>query len=159
MKKATVKGFAMFGLLAVMTIVTAGVSAKAQSLEYKIGANIPFDFSVADKKLPAGKYWISRAQQGQGDTILDIRSAKGNASVVRLTVPVNTLYPMRTASLVFNRYGNEYFLSVVWPKGGSIGRALTKSRVERELERKSQDNQVAATTAPVLETVTIRADN
>ena len=159
MKKATVKGFAMFGLLAVMTIITAGASAKAQSLDYRLTANIPFEFSVADKKLPAGKYWISRAQQSQGDMIVQIRSAQGNANVIRLTIPVNTLYPMRSASLVFNRYGNEYFLSEVWPKGGSIGRELTKSRGERELERKAQGNQVAATTGPVLETVTIRASN
>jgi hypothetical protein len=48
MKKATVRGFAKFGLLAVMMIVAAGVSAKAQTLEYRLTANIPFDFSVAD---------------------------------------------------------------------------------------------------------------
>jgi hypothetical protein len=159
MKKATVKGFAMFGLLAAMTIITAGVSAKAQSLEYRLTANIPFEFSVANKKLPAGKYWISRAQQSQGDMIVQIRSTQGSADVIRLTIPVNRLYPMRSAALVFNRYGNEYFLSVVWPKGASIGRELTKSRNERELERKAQGNQIAATTGPVLETVTIRASN
>jgi|KBSSwiStaDraftv2_1062776.scaffolds.fasta_scaffold87089_1 hypothetical protein len=159
MKKATVKGFAMFGLLAVMTIITAGASAKAQSLDYRLTANIPFDFSVADKKLPAGKYWISRAQQNQGDMVVQIRSTKGNANVIRLTIPVNTLYPVRDAAVVFHRYGNEYFLSEVWPKGGSVGRALTKTRVERELERKSQDNQIAATRGPELETVTIRASN
>ena len=160
MKKATVRGFAKFGLLAVMMIVAAGVSAKAQTLEYRLTANIPFDFSVADKKLPAGKYWINRAQQSQGDTVLQVRSANGSgAGVVRLTIPVNTLHPMTSASLIFNRYGNEYFLSEVWPKGGSVGRGLPKTRAERELERKAQDNQIAATKGPELETVTIRASN
>src|SRR6476469_4614271 len=110
MKKATVRGFAKLGLLAVMMIVAAGASAKAQSLDYRLTANIPFDFSVADKKLPAGKYWISRAQQSQGDMIVQIRSTKGNANVIRLTIPVNTLYPVRDAAVVFHRYGNEYFL-------------------------------------------------
>jgi len=61
--------------------------------------------------------------------------------------------------VLFLRYGNEYFLSEVWPKGGSVGRALPKTRVERELERKAQDNQIAATRGPELETVTIRASN
>jgi hypothetical protein len=159
MKKATVTGFAKLGLLAVMMIVAAGASAKAQSLDYRLTANIPFDFSVADKKLPAGKYWISRAQQSQGDTIVQIRGAEGNANVVRLTIPVNSHMPMRSASLIFNRYGEEYFLSEVWTKGGSIGRGLLKSRAERELERKAQDNQIAATRVPELTTVTIRASN
>lgn len=159
MKKATVRGFAKLGLLAVMMIVAAGVSAKAQTLENRLTANIPFDFSVADKKLPAGKYWINRAQQSQGDMIVQIRSTEGNANVIRLTIPVSTLHPMQSASLIFNRYGNEYFLSEVWPKGGSVGRALPKTRAERELERKAQDNQIAATKGPELETVTIRASN
>jgi len=66
---------------------------------------------------------------------------------------------MNSASLIFNRYGNEYFLSQVWAKGGSVGRGLPKTRAERELERKTQDNQIAATKGPELETVTIRASN
>jgi hypothetical protein len=159
MKKATVRGFAKLGLLAVMMIVAAGASAKAQSLDYRLTANIPFEFSVAGKTLPAGKYWISRAQQSQGDTVLQIRSTDGSANVLRLTIPVNSLDPMRNAALIFHRYGDEYFLSEVWPKGGSIGREFPKSRVERELERKAQDNQIAATKGPELETVTIRASN
>ena len=162
MKKATVKGFAMFGLLALMTIITAGASAKAQSLDYRLTANIPFDFSVADKKLPAGKYWISRAQQSQGDTVLQVRSANGSGvGVVRLTIPVNTLHPMTSASLIFNRYGNEYFLSQVWAKGGSVGRGLPKTRAERELERKAQDTGVAQLRTPELQLhlVTIRTSN
>jgi len=159
MKKATLTGFAKLGLLAVMMIVAAGASAKAQSLDYRLTANIPFEFSVADKKLPAGKYWVSRAQQSQGDTIVQIRSAEGNANVVRLTIPINSHTPMRSASLIFNRYGNDYFLSEVWTKGGSIGRGLPKTHAERELERKAQDNQIAATKGPELETVTIRASN
>ena len=159
MKKAVAKRFAKVGLLAVMMIVAAGASVKAQSLEYKLTANIPFDFSVADKKLPAGKYWISRAQQSQGDTIVQIRSAEGNANLLRLTIPVNSLEPMRSGSVVFHRYGDEYFLSEVWAKGGSIGRALPKSHAERELERKAQVNQIAATKGPEINTVTIRASN
>lgn len=159
MKKATVRGFAKLGLLAVMMIVAAGVSAKAQTLENRLTANIPFDFTVVDKKLPAGKYWVSRVQQNQGDTVLQVTSAEGKASAIRLTIPVNLHTQVNTGTLVFHRYGDEYFLSEVWAKGGSIGRALLKTRAERELERKAQDNQIAATRGPELETVTIRASN
>jgi hypothetical protein len=159
MKKATVRGFAKLGLLAVMMIVAAGASAKAQTLDYRLTANIPFDFTVVDKKLPAGKYWISRAQQSQGDTVLQVRSAEGKANAVRLTLPVNSLHPMDNGTLVFHRYGDEYFLSEVWAKGASVGRSLTKTRAERELERKAQDNQLAANNGPELVTVTIRASN
>ena len=143
---------AKMGLLAVMTIVAASVSAQAQSLSYRLTANIPFDFSVAGKKLPAGEYWINRAQQGNGDTVVQIRSTDGHANIARLTIPINTYKPVKKGTLVFHRYGEEYFLSEIWPAGGLTGRELPKSNAERELARKAQDKGIAAM-------ITIRVSN
>jgi hypothetical protein len=138
MKKVVVK----FGLVAVFAMIAAVVPAKAQSLQYKLTANIPFDFTVLDKKLPAGKYSIGRAQNSNGDQVIQIARADGSDSVTRLTIPVLTLDPVKQGVLVFHQYGDEYFLYEIWPAGGHTGRALPKSRTERELERKS-DAQVA----------------
>lgn len=135
---------AKFGLLAVMMIIAASVSANAQSLNYRLTANIPFDFSVAGQKLPAGKYWINRAQQSNGDTIVQIRSTDGHSNITHFTIPVFGYEPVETSSLVFRRYGDEYFLSEIWPVGAVTGRELTKSRAERELARKAQDNGTVA---------------
>lgn len=143
MKREAAKRFANVGLLVVMMIVAASASAKAQSLTYRLTANIPFDFSVADKKLPAGKYWISRGQLSTGDLIMQIRSVDGKANISRLTIPVVKTNPIAKGVLVFHRYGDEYFLSEVWPAGGLTGRELPKSRAERELERKAQSDVVA----------------
>ena len=146
------------GLLAVMTIIAAGVSANAQTLQYRLTANIPFDFSVAGEKLPAGKYWISRAQQSNGDMVIQVSSANGHSNVTRLTIPVFANKPAKTSSLVFNRYGDEYFLSEIWPMGASLGRELTKSRAERDLARKAHDSGVAAVNAPDVKTVTVQVN-
>ena len=159
MNKVVAKGFAKLGLLAVVTIIAVSAPAKAQSLEYRLTANIPFDFSIADKKLPAGKYVVSRAQQSAGDLLVQIKSADGNETVSRLTIPVVTLNAMSKGSLVFHKYGDEYFLSEIWPAGGLTGRELPKSRTERDLARKAQNNQIAAMKGPEVETVTIRASN
>lgn len=157
MKNAVVKGFAKLGLLAVMTIIAASASAKAQSLEYRLTANIPFDFSVADQKFSAGEYWISRAQLSQGDTILQIRSTDGRTNAVGLTIPTGSRRPADEGSLVFHRYGNEYFLSQVWAEGSSTGRELPKSHAERELARKAKNNQIAALKGPDVSNVIVRA--
>jgi hypothetical protein len=37
--------------------------------------------------------------------------------------------------LVFNRHGDQYFLSQIWEAGDSAGRELMTSREERQLER------------------------
>ena len=150
--------FAKMVLLAVMIVIAASVSANAQSLNYRLTANIPFDFSVAGQKLPAGKYLINRAQVSDGDMVIQIRSTDGRSNVTRLTIPVTAHREAKNGILVFNRYGDEYFLSEVWPAGGETGRELHKSRAERELARKAQDSGVAAVNAPNVKTITIAAN-
>ena len=156
MKKVVVKGFIKLGLLAVIAIVGAGTSAKAQSLESRLTANIPFDFTVSNKKLPAGEYWIGRATQKNGDAVVRISSVDGHANISRLTNPVLTSSPKRQAMLIFHRYGDEYFLFQIWPAGATDGRVLPKSRSEREVENKTNDaiGRVGLK-APNVETVTI----
>src|SRR5215510_5190576 len=143
MKNVFTKGLLKFGLLAVIALISAGAPAKAQSLQYKLTANIPFDFTVMDKKLPAGKYSISRAQQFNGDLVIQIVSENGRENVYRLTIPVITRDPAKEGLLVFHQYGDEYFLFEIWPAGGQTGRALPRSRTERELERRGEDLKVA----------------
>ena len=159
MKKEVVKGLAKISLFVVMTMIAVGTPAKAQFLDHKLTANIPFDFTVADKKFQAGKYSIIRAEQGVGDTIVRISSADGHANTNRLTIPVIRLTAQDKATLVFHRYGDEYFLSQVWPAGANTGRSLPKSRGERDAERRAHDNVIGmGTKAPHAETVTIAAD-
>ena len=143
MKNVFTKGLLKFGLLAVIALISAGAPAKAQSLQYKLTANIPFDFTVTDKKLPAGKYSISRAQQFNGDLVIQIVSENGRENAYRLTIPVVTRDPAKEGLLVFHQYGDEYFLFEIWPAGGQTGRALPRSRTERELERRGEDVKVA----------------
>jgi hypothetical protein len=160
MKKQLGKGFTKAALLAIMIMIAAGTAVKAQTLQYKLTANIPFDFTVADKKFPAGEYSFSRAQQNAGDTIVQISSADGHDNLNRLTVPVLRLTSEDKATLVFHRYGDEYFLFQIWPASANTGRALSKSRGEKEVERKMRDNLVgmAPMKATQVENVSIVAN-
>ena len=159
MKKEVVKGLAKISLLVVMTMIAVGTPAKAQSLEYTLTAKIPFDFTVADKTFQAGEYSILRAQPSAGDTILRISSKDGHTNINRWTIPVIRLTSQDKATLVFHRYGDEYFLAQIWPAGANTGRLLPKSRGERDAERQAHNNMVGmATKAPHAEIVTIAAD-
>lgn len=156
MKRTIAKGFITAALL-VMAMTAAGVSAHAQTLQYRLTADIPFDFSVTDKKLPAGKYWISRAQESAGDTVVQIMSTDGESIATRFSIPVVTFNPKNRGELVFHRYGDQYFLSEVWPAGGGTGRAFLKTHSERELRRNSRANGIAAAKAPKAEIVRVEA--
>jgi hypothetical protein len=156
MKKTVVKGLITAALL-VTAIITAGVSAQAQTLQYKLTVDIPFDFSVSAQKLPAGKYWVSRAHESIGDTVVQFQSADGHSVANRFSIPIVTFKTKSRGELVFHRYGDQYFLSEVWPAGGGTGRAFLKTHAERELARSSRDNGIAAVKSPKAEIVTVVA--
>jgi len=156
MKKSVAKGFITAAVLAI-AIIAAGVSAQAQSLQYKLTANIPFDFSVSNQKLPAGKYLIGRAQEVNGDTVVQIKSIDGKSIANRFSIPIVTFKSKKHGELIFHRYGDQYFLSEVWPSGGGTGRAFLKTHAERELARSARDNRLAEVNAPKAEVVTVVA--
>ncbi len=156
MNRTVVKGFITAALL-VATVIVAGVSAQAQSLQYKLTVDIPFDFKVADQTLPAGKYSIGRSQETSGDTVLQIRSNDGQSTTNRFSIPIVSFKTKSRGELIFHRYGDQYFLSEVWPAGGGTGRAFLKTRSERDLEKSARDNKVAAVKAPKAEVITLVA--
>jgi hypothetical protein len=162
MKKQLVNVLTKFGFLSVIALVTAVGSAEGQSLAYKLRAKIPFDFVVANQKLPPGKYSIGRAIQNSGDSVLLISSVNGRLHAIRWSTPVESRSVKSKGKLVFNRYGDQYFLSQVWPAGASTGRQLYKSRSEREIRRKlAGDSSTPGTTAKktqAVETVHIVTD-
>ena len=46
-----------------------------------------------------------------------------------------SLKPADKTKLVFNRYGNHYFLSEIWVNGATRGRQLPKTSREKELAK------------------------
>ena len=158
MKQQLVNVLTKVGFLSAIALVTVVGSAQGQSLANRLRANIPFDFIVADKKMSAGEYSIGRAQQDSGDTFVQISGVDGHSNAIRLTTPVQTLEPNDQDTLVFHRYGDQYFLFQVWPAGATTGRVLRKSRSESDIERKLAANSSAgkmAESAGKVETVTI----
>lgn len=144
------------GLLSAMVLVTAVTSAQGQSLQNRMRANIPFDFSVAERQIQPGRYSIGRLTQNADDSILSIIDANGRSKAIRSSIPVQRPSSNNKGTLVFHRYGDRYFLFQVWPAGESTGRQFFKSRSEREIERSLAGGSLSkkTTEAPV-ETVTI----
>jgi hypothetical protein len=108
-------------------------------------ANIPFDFHVGKASLPSGVYDIKPLTP---ETLM-IRSKDGQQVAVAATIPVNSPESLNTGKLVFNRYGDQYFLSKALRPGGSTGQQLLKSRTEIEVAKnlsKPAEATVAAKT-------------
>ena len=115
---------AVFGLAATPT--------KAQSSS-GVRADVPFDFIVGDKTLPAGKITVHGASSSNPGPLSITNYDKGQSMfrMSRLLVGPNTT---EQGKLVFHKYGNQYFLAQVWIPG-STALEVAKSRSERAIER------------------------
>jgi hypothetical protein len=120
-----------FGILTILSLVLtiAAVSVFAQS---PVTVNIPFSFTVGDKSLPAGEY-IAQPNRRDSRNVWSLEAKNVKASVLFGTFAVQANDTQEKTKLVFDKYGDQYFLSQVWIAGDSSGRELTKPRWEREL--------------------------
>ena len=145
MKKQLLKAVTM--LVAIVTLAFASALAASAQNSTSIVVNIPFEFSVRGKTLPAGEYIVTRATQND-QSGLTIKNADGNGSAIVLTKTVDANERQSQSRLVFNRYGSHYFLSQVWTSGQEIGRELYKGKQERSLEMElAKNNQKPETVA------------
>ena len=132
MKKEVIKGITMLTTIVAIALAMAVVSANAQSSRTLI-SNVPFEFVVGDRILPAGEYRISNALRHA----LTIQTSDASDSASRLTNDIEPRKDRQHARLVFHRYGQRYFLAEVWSGADSTGWQLLKSRQQRAIEREN----------------------
>jgi len=118
-----------------MVIGIWAVTAEAQSVNgVSIRANIPFEFSIGDKLLPAGEYRIQQVNPSSDVAMLQIANANGEARVLVRVRSMRARDTNRT-ELVFNRYGSSYFLSTLAIEGSVDAWQAPKSHTERGVGR------------------------
>ena len=120
-----------YTMIALLVLVgSMAVAAQAQtSGRTQLIANIPFQFNVGTKTLPAGEYSVRQVNPDSGGALL-LSSRDGNASVM---IQVDSVIgkAQETAKLTFHRYGNKYFFAQAWIDGDNTGMQAPKSKAER----------------------------
>ncbi len=92
-------------------------------------AEVPFAFMVENTTLPAGMYEVQQVDSWE----FVLSDAKGVVKVAFVTEPTERLDRASMGELVFNVYGDKYFLSKMWFPGAMDGYALARTRAERGL--------------------------
>jgi hypothetical protein len=118
-------------MAAMMALTAIATTRVAQAQEQRVAVNIPFDFVVGNMQLPAGEYVVSASAETRGLILISAKAS--TTSVFVNTYPTTANAPQTESKLVFNRYGDRYFLSQVWREGASQGREITKSAREKEV--------------------------
>lgn len=121
-----------FSLISLLSLLLVAGSAIAQTIHVR--ADIPFNFAVGSKTYPAGTYEIGTIDNRNSKT-LQLKGRDGNASAMINTNTAESLRPANKSKLVFNRYGDRYFLSQIWMNGAILGHQLPQSSREKEIAK------------------------
>ena len=124
------KTLRLFLSLAVTLALAAGVSAQSSALLVKI----PFDFYVDNTVMTSGTYVVSLTDSGH---VLQVSGKDRHSGVFSMTNPGSPPAARNKNALVFNRYGNQYFLAKVISY--SSGLELLKTKAEREAAKSKRD--------------------
>jgi len=113
--------------------VILGSAAKANAEELRV--NVPFDFVVNGKTLPAATYLIRNVLPSNKSGLVFLGKGTGALAVA------NEMDTRVTGSkVVFHRVGDEYFLSAVVSSDGTLH--FNPSKAEGKLTRSANQQSV-----------------
>jgi len=138
MKKQTIYRAAV----SVLFLLCVSLRVHALSVETLMTIQVPFDFQVNEKLLPAGKYVIKR--DPQMPNLLQIECPERKILVIVNTLPYS--FPEKRiqtrTSMMFKEYGEKHFLSEVKLSGYGFGFSLIESKDERKLAKAAKANTI-----------------
>jgi len=126
--------FFRIGFLVALFAAAAGTFAQTSPGDMVV--DVPFAFSAAGEKLPAGYYVVAAH-----DDLIRIFNAHTRG--VYISTHAATRPKPDGSKLVFHRYGSSYFLSSVWITGNATGKELFRSRAEREVSGQYAEMELA----------------
>jgi hypothetical protein len=116
-------------------------ATKAQAqIVGNLEADIPFQFHAGNVKLPAGKYTIHMLENTDL-TVMEITSVDNSTSALFEVGPTQASSVPAKSELIFNKYGNRYFLNKVFDEGSPSGSQVLESRYEKRISEAAAEGQ------------------
>jgi hypothetical protein len=106
-------------------------TAHAQIVD-NIEVNVPFPFHAGNTKLPAGEYLIHPLDDSDL-TVMEVSSVDGSVSALFEVQETKADSTPAKNELVFNKYGNRYFLAKLFQEGSSSGSQVLESKYEKRI--------------------------
>lgn len=123
----------VIALAALVLFVTVSSSVFAQT-DHQMVIDIPFNFTVGDKAMIAGKY-VVRPNRKDSDLAWVIQNKESGKAAIILTRPVQATENQENAKFVFRKYDDLYILSEFWGSGTTTGREIQVTNRERQLTK------------------------
>jgi hypothetical protein len=126
-----------FCKFAIGFVLFLGAFVQAHS-QTQMRINVPFNFTVGNHSLPAGKYAVSTVW----DNTWRVNNYQGNSAVL-MTNPVSSRAADHQCSFLFRKIGGEYSLVQFW-LGGRSGRDVIRPKIANTVVAQADYVQIAA---------------
>ena len=135
-------------VLAVASLLAASwVGTSQAQIKDNLVVKIPFNYVVGSSSMPSGEYRLKPHHVARG--AFWIQSEDGKKAVLFQTFGASNGGKQHNAELIFNKYGNDYFLSQVWTGTDNVGRHLSQSAIEKEAASRLSESHMANASEPV----------
>jgi len=115
--------------VATLILSLAGLTGLANAQSGSIIAEVPFNYIVNGKAMPAGECRV----RVEGDGMPYLWIAAERRSAFAMPIPDDSSQPAEASSLVFHKYGDRYFLASVKREGQMRSYELPAGSLEKEL--------------------------
>jgi hypothetical protein len=105
-----------------------------------VEATIPFQFHAGNAKFPAGEYRI-HVMDNSDLSVMEISSMDGSVSALFQVQQADTNSDPAKTELIFNKYGNRYFLAKLFDEGNPSGSQVVESRYEKKVSQGAPEGQ------------------
>ena len=120
----------------VFALTVYPTKAQAQIID-QLDVNIPFQFHAGSAKLPAGQYIV----QILADSDMTIKSANDSTSALLEVRDTQANGTPAKSELIFNKYGDRYFLEKAFEEGSPNGSRVTDLRYEKRVGQAAADGE------------------
>ena len=138
-RKTIVQRLLSFLVLSVFALTIFAGKAHAQIVG-DLDVDIPFQFHAGNTKLPAGKYRI-HVLDDSDLTVMEITSVDGSTSALFQVQESDANSAPAKSELIFNKYGNRYFLTKLFDEGNPSGSKVVESRYEKQVSKAAMEAQ------------------
>jgi hypothetical protein len=121
-----------------VTIMMLPMLAVAQlPSNQKIITDVPFEFTVGNKVVPAGQ-WTTQLASRDGERLLQFSNRNAKITVISSSLPGESKIAPAESSLTFHKYGDSYFLVAINVEGNRANYRLRESKAEAELRSENR---------------------
>lgn len=125
-----------FAALAVLAAAAMPLAAQTEALK----ANVPFPFMVGTRAVAAGEYTIT---EDSNAPVVVVRDAGETGAVAIVTK--GAVEQASDTHLVFNRYGDRYFLAKIVDAANGVVMVLPRTATEREFAKTASVEHTSVT--------------